>query len=58
MRNDHPFPGSYPTREAVESAMRRARRMRSEVVHSYLGRAGTWLRGLVRPRPAPAPQHC
>jgi len=58
MRNDHPFPEFLATREAVESAMRRARRMRSEVVHDYLRRAVTWLRGSVRARPAPAPQHC
>ncbi len=58
MRNDHAFPEFPATREAVESAMRRARRMRSEVVHDYLRRAVTWLRGILRPRPAPAPQHC
>ncbi len=58
MQNDHAFPGPYPTYEAVEAAMRRARRMRSEVVHSYLRRGVAWLRGIVRPRPAPAPQHC
>jgi len=58
MRNDHAFQEFLATREAVESAMRRARRMRSEVVHDYLRRAVTWLRGILRPRPAPAPQHC
>jgi hypothetical protein len=58
MRNDHAFAAPLPTPEAIELAMQRARRMRSEVVHGYLGRAVTWLGGIVRARPAPAPQHC
>ena len=58
MRSNHAFPRSFPTPEEVERAMRRAHRMRSEVVHGYLSRAARWLRGIVRAKAAPAPQHC
>jgi hypothetical protein len=66
MRNDHQSRSLLPSPEAVEGAMRRARQMRSEVVHGYLSAAVESLRKVFRPAPpraapsgrAPAPQHC
>lgn len=62
MRKDHVFYGNiggrHPTDDEMEFHLRAARRLRSEAVHALLARAGEWLAGIFRRRPAVKLQHC